>query len=725
MSRGAALVTAVLFGCSASAWCTFADSHVAGSTTNAAARSAGRQLYDAHCATCHGAALTGGPFGPSLTGPSFAAHWGKRPVAELFDFVRNNMPPSEAGTLNENEYRDIVQHVLRGSGRTVNLASTGRRTTVPRQSPEELGGALNVPSNLGPMSAPLEVFADETYRKAMAERAQTLNALSPVTDDMMRSPPPGDWIAWRRTYENISHSPLKQIDHSNVAALTVAWAWSLPVGSNEITPLVHDGVMFVTSSNQVQALDAASGTLLWRYARVTAPQYRGAALSRQRNFAIYGSNLYVATADRHLVALEAKTGHVVWDTQIVPDSLPGILLSAGPIAVHGKIIQGVGLGLTCKGGCYIVALDAETGRLTWRFNTVEQPGNQEGDTWNNAALNERTGASIWVAGSYDPDLNLIYYGTGNTYYIAPLLESHNGKSSGANDALYTDSTLALDPDSGRLVWYHQHFPRDLWDLDEAFERSLINLPIDGQNRKLVISIGKLGILDALDRTTGTYVFSKDLGLQNVVVAIDPATGARKINPALEPVDGKTVEVCPSPEGARNWFSIAYNPNTQVMFLPLEETCMDYTWHAGAGSGLNALKIDFGWVVKPVSNTDGKYARIDAVDMVTRKTLWTTRLRAPLSSSLLATDGGIVLAGNRDRVFRAIDQQTGETLWETRLDAVPNASPITFGVNGRQFIAITSGGGGPHDSESKEITPEIQDGAPATTLWVFSLPPNGR
>jgi alcohol dehydrogenase (cytochrome c) len=162
-----------------------------------------------------------------------------------------------------------------------------------------------------------------------------------------------------------------------------------------------------------------------------------------------------------------------------------------------------------------------------------------------------------------------------------------------------------------------------------------------------------------------------------------------------------------------------------MFLPMEETCMDYTWHAGAGRGPDALKIDFGWVVKPVSNTDGKYARIDAVDMVTRKTLWTTRLRAPLSSSLLATDGGIVFAGDRDRAFRAIDQQSGKTLWETRLDAVPNASPITFSVNGRQFIAITSGGGGPHDSESKEITPEIQDGAPTTTLWVLSLPPNGR
>jgi alcohol dehydrogenase (cytochrome c) len=591
----------------------------------------------------------------------------------------------------------------------------------PGQGSQEIGDSLAVPSNLGPNSANPKVFADETYRKALAEREHTLSSLSPVTDDMLRSPPAGDWLAWRRTYENISHSPLRQIDRSNVSRLTVAWAWSLPVGSNEITPLVHDGVMFVTSSNQVQALDAATGTLLWRYVRALAPQYRGAALTRQRNFAIYGNHIHIATADRHVVALDARTGKVVWDTQIVPDTLSGILLSAGPIAVHGKIVQGVGLGLTCKGGCYIVGLAAETGALAWRFDTVGQPGGAGGDTWNNAPRDERTGAAVWVAGSYDPDVNLVYFGTGNTYYVGPLLAPQSGR----NDALYTDSTVALDPDTGRLVWYHQHFPCDVWDLDEAFERPLINLPLDGQDRKLIISIGKLGILDALDRKTGGYVFSQDFGLQNLVTAIDPRTGARKINPALQPIDGKTLEVCPSPEGARNWFAIAYNPNTRVMFLPLEETCMDYAWHEGAGSKPDALKIDIGWTVKPVPNSDGNYARIDAFDMVARKTLWSARTRAPLSSSLLATDGGILFAGDRDREFRALDQQTGATMWQTRLDAVPNASPITFSVNGRQFVAITTGGGGPHDSESKEITPEIQDSAPATTLWVFALPANGQ
>jgi alcohol dehydrogenase (cytochrome c) len=439
---------------------------------------------------------------------------------------------------------------------------------------------------------------------------------------------------------------------------------------------------------------------------------------------MYGTNLYVSTADRHVVALDAKTGTVVWDTQIVPDALPGVILSAGPIAVRGKIIQGVSLGMTCKGGCYLVGLDADTGKLAWRFNTIQQPGDPGRDTWNHANLENRTGGAVWVAGSYDPGVNLVYYGTGNTYYISPLLAKYNGRPPRNNDALYTNSTLALNPDTGKLVWYHQHFPRDLWDLDEAFERSLIDLAVNGKQRKLVISIGKLGILDALDRTTGAYVFSKDFGLQNVVTAIDPRTGARTVSPALQPIDGKTVEVCPSPEGARNWFSIAYNPDTRIMYLPMEETCMDYTWNPSVTSAPDALKLDFGWTVKPVANTDGKYARIDALDMVTLKTVWSNRTRAPLSSSLLVTNGGVVFVGDRARMFRALDDKTGETLWETRLDAVPNASPVTFSVAGRQFVAITTGGGGPHDAESKEITPEIQDSAPATTLWVFGLP-SGR
>lgn len=726
MRSSAVFVSAVCVGASAFAWDAFAAMEVTAPPDTVAVRSeSGKLLYVSHCAACHGAALSGGPFGPSLKGAKFSAHWGKKPAMELLDFVRNNMPPSEAGMLAESEYRDIVQHLLEDSRRTIELASSVQVAAASRPRQDEMGVSSALPTNLGPISAKPEVFGDDTYTRALAERSRLLNSLTPVTDEMMRSPPPRDWLAWRRTYDNIAHSPLRQINRSNVAGLSVAWAWSLPVGNNEITPLVHDGVMFVTSSSQVQALDAAEGTLLWRYARDLAPQYRGAALTRQRNFAIYGNNIYVSTADRHVVALEARTGRVAWDTQIVPDSESGISLTAGPIAVHGKVIQGMSLGPTCKGGCYLVGLDAKTGKPAWRFNTIEQPGESERDSWNHAAREDRTGASVWVAGSYDSDVNLVYYGTGNTYYIGPLLAAHGGNPAGNNDALYTDSTLALDPDTGRLVWYHQHFPHDLWDLDEAFERSLINLPIDGHERRLVVSIGKLGILDALDRTTGAYLLSKDFGLQNVVTAIDPKTGARSINPALRPIDGKTVEVCPSAEGARNWFSIAYNPNTRVMYLPMEETCMDYTWHEGAGKDPDTLKIDFGWTVKPMPKSDGNYARVDAVDMITLKTLWTHRTRAPLSSSLLATDGGLLFVGDRDRRFRAMDDQTGKTLWETRLDAVPNASPVTFSVNGRQFVVITTGGGGPHDSESKEITPEIQDSAPATTIWVFALPPKER
>jgi alcohol dehydrogenase (cytochrome c) len=397
-----------------------------------------------------------------------------------------------------------------------------------------------------------------------------------------------------------------------------------------------------------------------------------------------------------------------------------VFLTAGPIAARGKIIQGTSVSINCQGGCAIVAMDAQTGAEAWRFGTVARAGEPGGDTWNGAPMEERYGGALWVPGSYDPNTKLVYFGTGSTYYIAPLLQSRTTQAHDNNDALYTDSTLALDPDSGRLVWHHQHLSGDLWDLDEVFERSLIKLPIDGVEKNLIVTIGKLGIMDALDPATGAFIFSKDFGLQNVVTAIDPVSGKRTLDPNLIPEAGKSKSVCPSPEGARNWMTTAYNPASHILYIPMEETCMDFTWQPSPTTASDA-HIDIGWTVKPRPESDGNYARVEAVDMLTRKSLWSRRQRAPLSSSLLATAGGLVFQGDRDRDFRALDDSTGKSLWSIRLDTTPNSSPVSYSVNGKQYVAVVTGGGGPHDSESVEITPEITNAAPATTLWVFALP----
>jgi alcohol dehydrogenase (cytochrome c) len=674
--------------------------------------------YSANCAPCHGTELNGGPFGPALKGEPFGSRWGSRPRTDLLEFMSTKMPPSNAGSLTHEEYADIGRQIALANGWPDPAAET-------KLALNSISAAEHVKAaearHLGVIPPNPAVFKDATYERAMLARKRLLDGLRPVTDEMLRSPPEEDWLAWRRTQDNSSFSPLAQIDRRNVSTLSIAWAWSMPVGMNETAPLVHDGVIFITSSNRVQALDATDGTLLWEYARELAPQFSSAFNTLQRNFALYEEFVYVSTADRHVVALEAKSGRVIWDREIVPAGVPGVFLSSGPFVAHRTILQGTSNGTACRGGCFVVGLNALTGQELWRFHTIAQPGTPGGDTWNNAGADERFGGAVWVPGAYDATRNLVYIGIAQTYDIATLLAPRNGKALGSNHALYTDSTVALNPDTGRLVWYHQHLPRDVWDLDEAFERSLITLAIDGRQRQIVVSTGKLGIMDGLDRLDGRHVFSMDLGLNNIVTHIDARTGDRVINPALVPKPNEQIGVCPSAEGARNWMSVAYNPDTRVMFLPLEENCMDFRWQPDPHAAPEQRGFDIGWSLKPAPNADGNFARLQAVDMTTRSTQWIQRSRAPLSSSLLATRGGVLFSGSRDRTFRASDDRTGETLWQTRLNAVPNASPVTYGVSGTQFVAIAAGGGGPHDAETASVTPEIVDSSASTTLWVFRLP----
>ena len=465
--------------------------------------------------------------------------------------------------------------------------------------------------------------------------ANPLDKITPVTDQMLRTPPADDWLMWRRTYDDQGFSPLKQINRDNVGSLRVAWAFSLPNGPNEATPIVHDGVIFVHGfGDRVQAFNAATGDLLWQYAR---PLSKDVKVSVKRNLSIYGNLLLVPTSDVHLVALDVKSGRVIWDHE-VGDFQSGRTMTGGPLAVKGKVMAGTAG--RASGGNAIVALDIETGAESWRFNSIARPGEPGGESWNGLPLEKRNGGSVWTAGSYDPALNLVFFGPGQTYDTGPLLHPVNQPGI-TNDSLYTDTTLALDPDSGKLAWYFQHVANDQWDLDWAFERQLMELPIEGAARKVVVTAGKMAIYEALDAATGKYLFSMDLGLQNVVSAIDPRTGAKTINPEVIPGDGKPHTVCPHPGGARSWIPTSYNADTKLLYSPLVESCMDLI-PVAPGEQAN-LSSGVRWTLRARPDSDGKYGRLEAINLATRKVAWIDRQRAPLTTGVLATAGGVVFS----------------------------------------------------------------------------------
>src|SRR6516162_6810794 len=463
--------------------------------------------------------------------------------------------------------------------------------------------------------------------------ANPLDRITPVTDALLVRVPDGDWLTWRRGYDATGYSPLKAINRENVSHLRSVWAWSLPNGPNEATPLVHDGVLFVHAyGDNVQALDAATGDLLWQYSRQLP---RDEQPSVKRAIAIYGDRLYVPTSDVHIVALDVKNGQVVWD-QAIGNRKDGFGLTGGPLVARGKVMVGT-IG-RAAGGNVIVALDAATGKEAWRFHVIARPGEPGGNSWNGLPLDKRNGASVWIPGSYDAELNLAFFGPAQTYDTAPL-RNPSGQPGVTNDALYTDSTVAIDPDTGKLVWYFQHQNNDQWDFDWAFERQIIKLPLFGENRTVVVTGGKQAIFDTLDAANGLYAASVDLGLQNVVTSIDPKTGAKNVDPKLVPGDGESKFVCPHAGGARSWLPTSYDPATKLVYIPLVESCGDLT-PVAAGERAN-LTTGVRWTLRPRPDNDGRYGRLQAINIETKPVAWVTRQRAPQTTGVLATAGGVI------------------------------------------------------------------------------------
>lgn len=675
-------------------------------TFTAEQASAGKQVYTAQCASCHGRTLGGGESVGALNGNQFSQDWGGKTAEALFTFVRTRMPPAKPGSLSPEATAAVVAYLVQ-----VNGGAAGR---TPLPVAAGALAAMRLPRNPASPSAVMMPLSPLSPPVPRAVAANPLDRITPVTEAMLQSPSSSEWLSWRRTYDDHGFSPLKQIDRQNVRDLRVAWTWSLANGPNETTALEHDGVLFVDGyGDVVQALDAATGDLLWQYSR-RLPE--DAQPSTKRNLALFGERLLVPTSDDHLVALDVHTGAVVWDSPIV-DYRQNWRLTGGPLVASGKVMQGVAG--QSPGGGEIVALDFATGREAWRFHTIARPGTPGGNSWNGLPLEKRNGASVWTAGSYDPQLHLAFFGVGQTYDTGPLLHPI-GEPGVTNDGLYTDSTLALDPDTGRLAWYFQHMRNDQWDLDWAFEQQVIRWPVDGASRKLIVTAGKIGLYEAMDAGTGQFVFARDVGLQKVVTAVDPRTGEMTINPAIVLGDGKPHTICPHAGAGHSWTAASYDASRRVEYITLNEACMDLI-PARPGERPN-LSSGYDWFIRPTPGSDGKYGRVEAFDLATGKARWIERQRAPETTCALATAGGVVFAGSLDRYLKAYDAATGKTLWQVRLNDVPNSCPIAYSVRGRQYVAVTVGSGGPLTQTYSVLVPEIANPPRhGAEVWVFELP----
>jgi len=712
-------VAAAACWASAAAGQTLFDRGPVGFTAPQARR--GQTVYVESCARCHGPHLNDGQFGPPVNGAAFKARWHDQLPEVLWAALVKRMPPASPGSLDSRSYADVAAYLLQQNGEKAGTAQLVLSTPVT-------GAAAGARTAGGPRLD----NEDGAYHAAMAARKALLGRLTPVSDAMLREPPAGDWLMWRGSYATLGYSPLAQINKNTVRQLGVAWTLALPPSANETAPLVHDGVLFIESGNTIEAINAADGTIVWQYLRALPEELHSGRDARMRGLAIYQDKLYAPTADGHIVALDLKSGDLRWDWAVVtPEhgSRPGLFdgayfhISGGPLLVHGKVIVGVSLGINTGGGDFIVGLDAQSGNEVWRFNTIARAGEPGGDSWNGAPVKERYGSGVWSIGSYDADLNLVYFGTGNTYDVGTLLTARAHQGLANNDALYTDSTVALNADTGKLAWYYQHMNRDVWDLDWAFEQSLITLPVNGKPTKLLVTGGKSAIFDAVNRVDGHYAFSKDLGLQNLVAKIDTTTGRKLINPALEPQAGRTDLVCPTATGARSWPTTAFDPASGYLYVPLvDNDCMDYSWVERDAAAIAGGGQDMRLRARPKPGNDGNFGRVDAIDLNTGRVVWSKRQRAPIASSLLTSAGGVVFSGARDRHLRAYDAADGKLLWQVILNASPSSSPATYSVAGVQYLVVVAGGGGAFDSGTRSLTPEIVDPPAGTTLWVFRLRP---
>ena len=570
---------------------------------------------------------------------------------------------------------------------------------------------------------PLLAIASLTVLAAAAQSDEDAGFV-PVTDAMLEDPAPGDWLMWRRTQNGWGYSPLDQVNRDNVADLRLVWTRALAQGAQEGTPLAYGGTLFMPNpKDHLQAIDAVTGDLKWEYRREIpedVPEIMGGLTDNNRNVAIYGTSIIDTSNDDYVYALDAVTGELVWETEIFDYQVHPARHSSGPIIGGGRILSG----RSCRPragpvSCVIVAHDAATGEELWRTRLVPAPGEPGDETWGGVPYEERVHVGSWMVPSYDADLDLVYVGTSVT---SPAPKFMLGGID--NQHLYHNSTLALDGETGEIRWYYQHL-NDHWDLDHPYERLLVDTAVApdpdavswvnprlrrGEVRRVVTGIpGKTGVVYTLDRETGEFLWATPTVAQNVISDIDGATGAVTENAEVIFTGlGQEVLSCPSWSGGKNWPAGAYSPLTNTMYFPLQNTCARVLSTMDGGLAIYRLAARF----QLTPGTDD-LGTVRAINAETGETAWVHEQRAA-TYALVTTGGGLVFGGDGNGRFRAFDQESGEVLWEINLGSPVSGFPITYAVDGRQYVAAST------STRISGLTPDLRPSA-GNNLFVFALP----
>ena len=558
---------------------------------------------------------------------------------------------------------------------------------------------------------------------------QSPNSFVPITDDMLQDPSDEDWLMWRRTLDSWGYSPLDEINTDNVDQLRLVWSRGLRQGAQQGTPLAYNGMLYMPNPNDIiQAINAVTGDLVWEYQRpipADINEYMGGLISVNRNIAIYGNTIIDTANDDYIFALNAETGTLTWETQIFDYTKNPARHSAGPIIANGKVISG----RSCRpmrgpDACAIIAHDARTGEELWRRQLIPKPGEPGDETWGDVPYEERAHVGSWMVPSYDAELNLVYVGTSVTSPAPKFMLGGADKTH-----LYHNSTLALDGDTGEIVWYYQHL-NDSWDLDHPFERLLVDTAVvpdatavswinpnlnPGEIRKVVTGIpGKTGVVYTLDRQTGEFLWATPTVTQNVINNIDGATGAVSVNGELVFSSlGQEVFTCPTWNGGKDWEAGAYSPLTNMMYMPLRNACARMLATQAAGTSHYALAVR-----NQIAPGTDQVGTVRGISAETGQTTWLHEQRSA-TMSLMATGGGLVFGGDVNGRFKAFDQETGDILWEINLGSAVTGFPITYAVDGTQYIVVSTGTASTASLFGR-LTPEIRPSA-GNTLFVFALP----
>jgi alcohol dehydrogenase (cytochrome c) len=534
--------------------------------------------------------------------------------------------------------------------------------------------------------------------------AQVKN-LAPVTTEMLLNPSADDWLMFSRTYDGQRFSPLKEITRQNVGGLRLVWKQEMTEGTHEGIPLVYGGVMYVIQPGGViRAVDGATGKPVWEYRR-DLPTGALRSTSKAKNLAIYDDLIFYTTPDNYLMALEARTGHVRWEVR----TANGNQDTSGPLVVEGKVITGRACGR--RDDCFISAHDAKTGKEVWKFYTVPAPGEPGADTWGGADVATMRASPWGLAGSYDPVRRLIFWGVANPTPFTRL--ERRGTPDLTNDHtpsdLYSNSTLALNPDTGKLVWYYQHLPGDDWDEDYNEDKILLRTPLNpdpkflkwinpdlprGEQRDILVTVGEGGGIWALDRATGQFLWATPFPYDTpnfLISKIDGRTGRSYINTDLvmkHPGDHHIICYW----NTRNYWPLAYHPGLNALYVPFADNCLDMT-AAAPGKPQIRVGVPRATNQRGIRSDPNAFAGIMKINMSTGEFTRIYTAAAPGNGASLVTAGDLLFWGDLEQKFRAFDAESGRILWETTLDGPIQNSTITYAVNGKQYVSVLTGEGG--------------------------------